>query len=69
MSETDASSKPFPELQVPEQSPKPECVSESAPDDSCRTADPASLSPSEISALRAFFELLDAWDKEMQHGD
>jgi hypothetical protein len=28
-----------------------------------------SLSQLEIFALRAFFELLDAWDQEMQHGD
>ena len=69
MSKTDASSEPLPRLQVPslEQSPKPECVP--GQNDSCRTADTESLSPLEISALRAFFELLDEWDKEMQHGD
>ena len=71
MSKTDASSEPLPQLQFPspEQSPKPECVPVSDQDDSCRTADTESLSQLELSALRALFELLDEWDKEIQHGD
>jgi hypothetical protein len=29
----------------------------------------AKLTPEEISQVRAFFELLDKWDKEMNHAD
>jgi len=71
MSETNTTSKPLPKLDLPksDQSLKHECASISIQEVSCRTADTQSLSQSEISALRAFFELLDAWDQEMQHGD
>jgi len=71
MSKTDASSEALPNSQVaiPEQEQKPEPVSESGQCVPCRENETESLSQSGISVLRAFFELLDAWDQEMPHGD
>ena len=66
MSKTNASSEPLLILQAPdsEQSLKPESLPALDKDNSCLTADNEPvIHASKIAALRAFFELLDQWDR------
>ena len=66
MSQTNASSEPLPILQAPdsEQSLKSESLPALDKDNSCLTADNEPvIRATEIAALRAFFELLDRWDR------